>query len=45
LKRLTEAYPTAPVIPFSAKTGAGRDEVWNKIRQAAAEFPVEKFQS
>jgi GTP-binding protein len=40
LKSLAEAYPTATVIPFSAKTGAGRDEVWNKIRQSAAEFPA-----
>ena len=38
LKSLAEAYPTATVIPFSAKTGAGRNEVWSKIRQAAAEF-------
>jgi len=38
LKSLAEAYPTAPVIAFSAKTGAGRDEVWKKIRQSAAEF-------
>ena len=45
LKSLTEAYPTATVIPFSAKTGAGRDEVWNKIRQSAAEFPATTFQS
>jgi GTP-binding protein len=45
LKGLTEAYPTAPVIPFSAKTGAGRDEVWKKIRQSAAEFPAAAFQS
>jgi GTP-binding protein len=45
LKSLTEAYPTAPVIPFSAKTGAGRDEVWKKIRQSAAEFPAVAFQS
>jgi GTP-binding protein len=45
LKNLTEAYPTAPVIPFSAKTGTGRDEVWSKIRQSAAEFPVSAFQS
>jgi GTP-binding protein len=43
LKSLAEAYPTATVIPFSAKTGAGRDEVWKKIRQSAAEFPA--FQS
>jgi GTP-binding protein len=45
LKSLSEAYPTAPVIPFSAKTGVGRDEVWNKIRQSAAEFPAATFQS
>jgi len=45
LKGLTEAYPTAPVIPFSAKTGTGRDEVWKKIRQSAAEFPAAAFQS
>jgi GTP-binding protein len=43
LKSMAEAYPTAAVIPFSAKTGAGRDEVWKKIRQSAAEFPT--FQS
>jgi GTP-binding protein len=40
LKSLTQAYPAAPVIPFSAKTGTGRDEVWNKIRQVATEFPA-----
>ena len=45
LKGLAEAYPTAPVIPFSAKTGAGRDEVWKRIRQTAAEFPAAAFQS
>jgi GTP-binding protein len=38
LKSLTEAYPTAPVIPFSAKTRVGRDELWNKIRQSVTEF-------
>lgn len=45
LKSLTEAYPTATVIAFSAKTRTGRDEVWNKIRQSAAEFPAAAFQS
>jgi GTP-binding protein len=45
LKSLTEAYPAAPVIPFSAKTGLGRDEVWTKIRQSATEFPAAAFQS
>ena len=38
LKGLAEAYPTATVVPFSSKTGAGREDVWNKIRQSAAEF-------
>jgi len=45
LKSLAEAYPTAPVIPFSAKTGTGREAVWSKIRQCAAEFPATAFRS
>src|SRR6204780_3838336 len=45
LKTLADAYPTAAGIPFSAKTGAGRDGVWKKIRQSAAEFPADAFQS
>ena len=45
LKSLTEAYPTAPVIAFSAKTRAGRDEVWNKIRESTAEFSGAASQS
>ena len=45
LKKLAAAYPTAPVIPFSAKTRVGRDEVWNKIRHSAANFPAAAFQS
>src|ERR1700719_777486 len=45
MKGLTEAYPTATVVPFSSKTRTGRDEVWNKIRQSAAEFPAATFQS
>ena len=45
LKSLSEAYPTARVIAFSSKTGAGRDEVWNNIRHSAAEFPAAAFQS
>src|ERR1700734_4183904 len=38
LKGVEKSYPTAVVIPFSAKTGAGKDEVWNKIRESAAKF-------
>jgi len=45
LKSLQEAYPTAPVIPFSAKTAAGREEVWNRIRQSATKLATTSFQS
>ena len=45
LRGLTEAYPTARVIPFSAKTGAGQNGLWTKIRQSAAEFSAATFPS
>ena len=45
LKGLAEAYPSAPVIPFSAKTSAGRDQVWNKIRESATNFSALASQS
>jgi GTP-binding protein len=45
LQGLAKAYPTATVIPFSAKTRVGRDEVWKKIRQSVEEFPIAAFQS
>lgn len=35
LRTLTERYPAAQVIPYSAKNDAGRDELWGRIRQAA----------
>ncbi len=38
LRNLTEAYPAAAVTVFSAKSGAGREELWSKIRQASATF-------
>ncbi|MGA9507571.1 MAG: ribosome biogenesis GTP-binding protein YihA/YsxC [Candidatus Sulfotelmatobacter sp.] len=45
LQGLAKAYPTATVIPFSAKTRAGRDQVWKKIRGSVEEFPIAAFQS
>jgi GTP-binding protein len=33
LRKLTQEYPAASLLPFSAKTGAGRDELWKQIRQ------------
>ncbi len=41
LRNLTEAYPAAAVTVFSAKSGAGREELWSKIRQAAATFAAQ----
>jgi len=35
LRTLTQEYPAARLLPFSAKTGAGRDELWKQIRQTA----------
>jgi GTP-binding protein len=36
LRTLEEEYPTARLLPYSAKTSAGRDELWSQIRQAAS---------
>jgi GTP-binding protein len=33
---LGEAYGGAPIIAFSAKTGAGKDELWEQIRAAVS---------
>ena len=38
LRTLTQEYPSAPLLPFSAKTGAGRDDLWARIRQAAQQM-------
>jgi len=35
LRTLTEEYPSARFLASSAKTGAGRDELWKQIRQGA----------
>ncbi len=35
LRTLAQEYPAAHLLPFSAKTGAGRDELWKQIRQVA----------
>jgi GTP-binding protein len=35
LRILGEQYPSAHLLSYSSKTGAGRDELWKQIRQAA----------
>lgn len=37
LRTLGERHAGARVVPFSAKTGAGKEEVWQAIRKAAEE--------
>ena len=38
LKSLQEQYQGIRVLPFSAKTGTGRDELWKEIRDTAHNF-------
>jgi GTP-binding protein len=35
LRSLGEQYPSARLLPYSAKTGAGRDALWKQIREMA----------
>ncbi len=35
LRTLGQEYPAAQLLPYSAKTGAGREELWKQIRQVA----------
>lgn len=38
LKTLEEEYPMAQILPYSAKTGTGREELWKRIREAGQRF-------
>ncbi len=38
LRTLAQEYPQARLLPYSAKTGAGRDELWLQIRQVAQQM-------
>jgi GTP-binding protein len=42
LRTLAKEYPAARLLPYSAKTGAGREELWKQIRQAAKSASVEE---
>jgi GTP-binding protein len=33
LRTLSDGYPSARLLPYSSKTGAGREELWKQIRQ------------
>ena len=34
LQLLNQDYPSAHIVPYSARTGSGRQELWQEIRQA-----------
>jgi GTP-binding protein len=37
---LREAYAGAPMVAFSAKSGAGKDELWQQLRGAVKAVPA-----
>ena len=41
---LSGAYPSAKILPFSARTGLGQNELWQEIRQAVEQHrePLQK---
>jgi len=38
LLKLSYAYPSATIVPFSAKTGTGKEELWRQIRASVESF-------
>jgi GTP-binding protein len=42
LRTWTEEHPFARLLPYSAKTGTGREELWRHIRQAAQPTPADQ---
>ncbi|HUM04693.1 MAG TPA: ribosome biogenesis GTP-binding protein YihA/YsxC [Terriglobales bacterium] len=40
LRRFSQEYSSARIVPFSAKTGAGRDDLWRVIRGVSAKSPA-----
>ena len=41
LRNLGQEYPSARLLPYSSKTGAGREELWKQIRHAGQSEPLE----
>ncbi len=40
VQALEHAYGGVPMVAFSAKTGAGKEELWRRIRAALTQFPA-----
>jgi GTP-binding protein len=41
IRSLAEEYPQSPILPFSARTGAGRQELWHEIRKLTSDGDAE----
>lgn len=39
LDRFAQEFPNLRIIPYSARTGMGRDELWREIRETALDRP------
>jgi GTP-binding protein len=42
LRALGERHPAARILPFSAKTGAGKEELWGEIRKSAEAMTISR---
>ena len=40
MRTLGQAYGGVPIVAFSAKTGSGKDELWQQIRASLSQFVV-----
>jgi GTP-binding protein len=38
LQKLIQEYPAARIVPYSARTGAGREQLWREIRLAVETY-------
>jgi GTP-binding protein len=45
LRTFEQRYPGARVVPFSAKTGAGKEQLWQEIRKAADELQASRLRT
>jgi len=45
LRTLGERHPEARIVPFSAKTGAGKEQVWQEIRKASDELQSSRLRN
>ena len=45
LRMLGERHPQARIVPFSAKSGAGKDQLWQEIRKASEELQASRLRT